>query len=115
MSNWVNIYIYVLTKGYVKDVSVWLTETPAPSNFVLVCYINALTYLHTNDWNRTSPWHQLIPTKLCMQIEGVEQFLASLTFLIQPLVSELGPTEDFGGAAVNVAGTQTVAKKSVIK
>jgi len=30
----------------VKDVFVWLTETPAPSDF-LVCYTNALTYLLT--------------------------------------------------------------------
>jgi len=30
----------------VKDVFVWLTETPAPSDFLfLVCYINVLTYL----------------------------------------------------------------------
>ena len=32
----------------VKDVSVWLTGTPAPSDFLfVVCYTNVLTYLLT--------------------------------------------------------------------
>ena len=32
----------------VKDVFVWLTETPGPSDLFLVCYTNALTYLLAN-------------------------------------------------------------------
>jgi len=34
----------------VKDVFVWLTETPAPSDFFVVCYRNVLVYLLTFLW-----------------------------------------------------------------
>jgi len=42
-----HLYPSAVSPG-VKDVFVWLTETPAPSDFLfVVCYTNALTYLLT--------------------------------------------------------------------